>query len=63
MNDYHIVPKQRRGLLGLGRMRWWFAVVHSNGQIILTSETYSSQLARDDSMRNLSNTYSIPIRY
>ena len=50
MGKYRLEKCFKRAWL---RRRWWFRLVHSNGQIIMTSEMYSSKQARDDSVCHL----------
>ena len=51
MNLFHIECVNKRAWWGV--RRWFFRLVHSNGQTILTSEMYSSRQARDDSAQHL----------
>jgi len=40
---------------------FWFRIVHKNGNIICTSETYTTSQARNDSANNLGETCSLAV--
>lgn len=46
----------------LRRSRWWFAIVHRNGQVLLTSEMYLTQTARDDTVANLVTAFGFQVK-
>jgi hypothetical protein len=57
---YTIEVLERSAWLGF-RRRWWSRIKHANGNVLWTSQMYTSKRARDDTVRELAAETDWPV--
>jgi hypothetical protein len=58
---YRVELRRRRKLLGLGRTSYWWVIIHINGQVLATSETYTTRDACRDTACRLAEELGLAI--